>query len=237
MFFVAGSKHKGGGAARGNEKSMYQKFRDVDILDKKKTVTALKPGEDRAILLGLGMILSSVMMYFVLGITMLRSYADSVWTEEGVCVVLNSTVGADVNCSYNCGPDCWRGSRYPCLQIYVSVNNTGRVSRLSHNEETQDASSECFFVPKCQKETAVMQALVVNISERLKANLQIPCFYDPSGRQHDTVLLARLYGSAAIFHSLFWPSCMLTGGTLIIFMVKLSQYLSILCEELGKIHK
>ena len=55
---------------------MYQKFRDVDILDKKKTVTALKPGEDRAILLGLRMIISSVMMYFVLGVTILRSYAD-----------------------------------------------------------------------------------------------------------------------------------------------------------------
>ncbi|CAL8310725.1 calcium-activated potassium channel subunit beta-2 [Gadus morhua] len=236
MFFVAGSK-RSGGAARGNEKSMYQKFRDVDILDKKKTVTALKPGEDRAILLGLGMIISSVMMYFVLGVTILRSYADSVWTEEGVCVVLNSTIAADVNCSYHCGPDCWRVSRYPCLQIYVSINNTGRVSRLSHNEETHDASSECFFVPKCQKEMGVMQAMVVNISERLKANQQISCYYNPSERQHDTVLLSRLYGNTAVFHSLFWPSCMLTGGTLIIIMVKLNQYLSMLCEELGKVHK
>lgn len=59
-----------------SSRSIYQKFRDVDILDKKKTVTALKPGEDRAILLGLGMILSSVMLYFVLGITILRSYAE-----------------------------------------------------------------------------------------------------------------------------------------------------------------
>lgn len=59
-----------------SSRSIYQKFREVDLLDKKKTVTALKPGEDRAILLGLGMILSSVMMYFVLGITILRSYAD-----------------------------------------------------------------------------------------------------------------------------------------------------------------
>lgn len=57
-------------------RSIYQKFREVDLLDKKNTVTALKPGEDRAILLGLGMILCSVMMYFVLGITILRSYAD-----------------------------------------------------------------------------------------------------------------------------------------------------------------
>lgn len=57
-------------------RSIYQKFRDVDLLDKKKTVTASKPGEDRACLLGLGMILSSVMMYFVLGITTLRAYTD-----------------------------------------------------------------------------------------------------------------------------------------------------------------
>lgn len=59
-----------------------------------------------------------------------------------MCVVLNATVTADVNCSYNCGSDCWRVSKYPCLQVYVSLNNTGRVSRLSHNEETQDSSSE-----------------------------------------------------------------------------------------------
>ena len=57
-------------------RSIYQKFREVDLLDKKKTVTALKPGEDRAIFLGLGMILSSVVMYFVLGVTIFRSYAD-----------------------------------------------------------------------------------------------------------------------------------------------------------------
>lgn len=70
------------------------------------------------------------------------------WTEEGVCIVLNSTVTADMNCSYNCGSDCWRVSKYPCLQVYVSVNNTGRVSRLSHNEETQDTSSEVSTVPE-----------------------------------------------------------------------------------------
>lgn len=74
--------------------------------------------------------------------------SNSVWTEEGVCVVLNSTITADMNCSYNCGSDCWRVSKYPCLQVYVSVNNTGRVSRLSHNEETQDASSEVSTVPE-----------------------------------------------------------------------------------------
>ncbi|XP_067109919.1 calcium-activated potassium channel subunit beta-2 [Osmerus mordax] len=234
MFFVAGAKS--GGGSGGERRSIYQKIREVDVLDKKKTVTALSAGEDRAMFLGLGMILSSVMMYFVLCITVLRSYADSVWTEESVCIVLNSTIVADVNCSYSCGSDCWRASKYPCLQIYVSVNSTGRVSLLSHNEETQEANSECFYVPKCQKDSSAMHAMTVNISESLKVHQQVPCYYDP-GEQQGSVLLSRLYGPSAVFHSLFWPSCMLTGGTLIIFMVKLTQYLSILSEEIGKIKR
>ncbi|XP_068604628.1 calcium-activated potassium channel subunit beta-2-like [Brachionichthys hirsutus] len=237
MLLVARARHpstSGGGG--GERRSIYKKFREVDLLDKKKTVTALKPGEDRAILLGLGMILSSVMMYFVLGITTLRSYADSVWTEEGLCVVLNSTVTADMNCSYNCGSDCWRVSKYPCLQVYVSVNGTGRVGRLSHNEETQDASSDCFYAPRCQKDSAAMHAMIANISERLKVNTRVPCYYEP-GERRETVLLTRLYDHAVAFQSLLWPSCVLAGGALIIVMVKLTQYLSRLCEEIGKIKR
>ncbi|XP_072296472.1 calcium-activated potassium channel subunit beta-2-like [Eucyclogobius newberryi] len=239
MFFVAGAKNsgRGGGGGGGNERrSIYQKFREVDILEKKTTDTALKAGEDRAILLGLGMILSSVMMYFVLGITMLRSYADSVWTEEGVCLVLNSTVTADMNCSYSCGSDCWRVSKYPCLQVYVSINSTGRISRLSRNEETLDASSECFYVPRCQRDSLAMHSMIVNISERLKVNQQVSCFYDPQ-EQQEAVLLTRLYDHSAVFHTLLWPSCMLTGGVLIILMVKLTQYLSRLSDKIEKIKR
>lgn len=57
-----------------NFRNIYQKIRDHDLLDKRKTVTALKAGEDRAILLGLAMMVCSIMMYFLLGITLLRSY-------------------------------------------------------------------------------------------------------------------------------------------------------------------
>ncbi|XP_029560048.1 calcium-activated potassium channel subunit beta-2-like isoform X2 [Salmo trutta] len=162
--------------------------------------------------------------------------ATSVWTEESVCIVVNSTITADVNCSYSCGSDCWRGSKYPCLQVYVSVNTTGRLSRLSHNEESWDSNFECFYVPKCQKDTAAMHHMIVNISERLKPHQQVPCYYDPSDRQ-ESALLTRLYGHSAVFYSLFWPSCMLTGGTAIIFMVKLTQYLSIMCEQVVKIKR
>ncbi|XP_062411403.1 calcium-activated potassium channel subunit beta-2 isoform X1 [Sardina pilchardus] len=235
MFLWAGAK--GGAQRSGHEgRTIYQKIREYDVLDKRKTVTALKAGEDRAILLGLSMILFSVMMYFVLGITMVRSYSDSVWTEESSCTVLNSTVVAEINCTYSCGSECWKSSRYPCLQVFVSLNTSGRVLRLSHNEEAQDANPECFYVPKCRKDHSTMYTMVLNISERLKLHQQVPCYHDPAERQ-DSVLLTRLYGRGAVFHSLFWPTCMLVGGTLIIAMVKLTQYLSILCEQISRIKR
>lgn len=81
-----------------------------------------------------------------------------------------------------------------------------------------------------------MHAVIRNISEHLKTNQQIPCYYDPS-EQQDTVLLTRLYDHSFVLHALLWPSCMLTGGALIIVMVKLTQYLSRLCEEIGKIKR
>lgn len=91
-------------------------------------------------------------------------------------------------------------------------------------------------MPRCQKDSMAMHVLIMNISERLRVNKQVPCYYDPS-EQQETVLLTRLYDHSVLFHSLLWPSCMLTGGALIIMMVKLTQYLSRLCEEIGKIKR
>ncbi|KAF5910058.1 calcium-activated potassium channel subunit beta-2 isoform X2 [Clarias magur] len=228
MFLWAGSK---GPQGSGNERrTIYQKIREYDILDKRKTVTALKAGEDRAILLGLSMIFFSVMMYFVLGITMVRSYTDSVWTEESSCTVLNSTIIGEINCSYSCGSECLRHSRYPCLQVYVSLNSSGRILRLSHNEESQEAN------PECRKDHSTMHALVLNISERLKAQQQVRCYADPT-EQQDNAILTRLYGRAAILASLLWPTCTFVIGVLIVAMVKLTQYLSIICERISRIKR
>ena len=91
-------------------------------------------------------------------------------------------------------------------------------------------------MPRCQRDSAAMHALVMNISERLKVNQQVTCYYDP-GEEQEAVLLSRLYDHSVVFHSLLWPSCILVGGALIIMMVKLTQYLSRLCEEIGKIKR
>uniref|UniRef100_A0A8B9ZQC6 KCNMB2 ball/chain domain-containing protein n=1 Tax=Anas zonorhyncha TaxID=75864 RepID=A0A8B9ZQC6_9AVES len=123
-------------------RNIYQKIRDHDLLDKRKTVTALKAGEDRAILLGLAMMVCSIMMYFLLGITLLRSYMQSVWTEEAQCSLLNASITESFNCSFSCGPDCWKISQYPCLQVYVNLTSSGQKLLLYHNEETMKINSE-----------------------------------------------------------------------------------------------
>ncbi|XP_034737169.1 calcium-activated potassium channel subunit beta-2 [Etheostoma cragini] len=233
MFLWAGSKATDG---KSDRSSIYQKSREYDVLDKRKTMTALRAGEDRAILLGLSMVVFSVMMYFVLGITILRSYSDSVWTNEASCTIVNSTIVGDVNCSYSCGAECRKSSRYPCLQVYVSLNSTGKVLRLLHNEETQDSNPECFYFPKCRKDYAAMHVIIQNISERLRSQHTVQCFVDPTDRI-DSAILTQIYGRVAVFHSLFWPTCTLIVGTIIIAMVKLTQYLSIVCERQSRIKK
>lgn len=92
---------------------------------------------------------------------------------------------------------------------------------------------QCFFTPKCQREQAAANALVHNISEWLTSQHSVRCFVDPT-EQADSAILRRIYDRAAVFHSLFWPTCTLIGGSIIVAMVKLTQYLSIVSERLRR---
>ncbi|RMC01977.1 hypothetical protein DUI87_21139 [Hirundo rustica rustica] len=217
-------------------RNIYQKIRDHDLLDKRKTVTALKAGEDRAILLGLAMMVCSIMMYFLLGITLLRSYMQSVWTEETQCSLLNASITETFNCSFNCGPECWKISQYPCLQVYVNLTSSGQKLLLYHTEETMKINSECSYIPKCGKNYEESMSLVNVVMENFRKYQRFSCFYDPEGVQKN-VILTKLYSSNVLFHSLFWPTCMMIGGVAIVAMVKLTQYLSLLCERIQRISR
>ncbi|CAH2247737.1 calcium-activated potassium channel subunit beta-2 isoform X2 [Pelobates cultripes] len=216
--------------------NFYQKIKDHDLLDKRKTVTALKAGEDRAILLGLAMMVCSIMMYFLLGITLLRSYMQSVWTEETQCTLINASITETFNCSFSCGPDCWKISQYPCLQVYVNLTSSGQKVLLYHTEETLKVNSECSYIPRCGKNYEESMSLVNIIMENFRKHQRFSCFYDPEGNQKN-VILTKLYSSNVLFHSLFWPTCMMVGGIAIIAMVKLTQYLSLLCERIQRINR
>ncbi|XP_042575277.1 calcium-activated potassium channel subunit beta-2-like [Cyprinus carpio] len=150
------------------------------LMVKKRTETAQKAGEDRAILLGLGMVFISVMMHFVICITMVRAYADK------KCYVMTALI----------------------IFSYTYMNSSlNIIKQITHGF----VFPQCFYVPKCQKEC-----------------------YDP---EHFGAGDSSEHQGSVCLHSLFWPSCMLSGGTFITLMVKLTQYLSILCEQIGKAPK
>lgn len=66
----------------------------------------------------------------------------SVWTEEAQCSLLNASITETFNCSFSCGPDCWKISQYPCLQVYVNLTSSGQKLLLYHTEETMKINSE-----------------------------------------------------------------------------------------------
>lgn len=204
----------------------------MEPVAKRKRVTALTLGENKAMILGTIMIFCSVMMYFIVGITILHSYSNSVWMEKANCTILNSTIMWDVNCSYSCGEECWETSHYPCLQVFVSVS--GKTLQLLHNEETQEINPECFYIPKCRKDYSATHVVVQNISDSLRSQHNVYCFVDPTDEM-DSAILTQIYGPVTILNSLFWPTFILIGGIVIIAMVKLTQFLFRYVEAINKL--
>ncbi|XP_049657852.1 calcium-activated potassium channel subunit beta-2 isoform X6 [Accipiter gentilis] len=168
--------------------------------------------------------------------TSYRHDEKSVWTEEAQCSLLNASITETFNCSFSCGPDCWKISQYPCLQVYVNLTSSGQKLLLYHTEETMKINSECSYIPKCGKNYEESMSLVNVVMENFRKYQRFSCFYDPEGIQKN-VILTKLYSSNVLFHSLFWPTCMMIGGVAIVAMVKLTQYLSLLCERIQRINR
>ncbi|XP_023195244.1 calcium-activated potassium channel subunit beta-2 isoform X1 [Xiphophorus maculatus] len=102
--------------------------------------------------------------------------------------------------------------------------------------DTAGSTALCFYIPKCHRDYAATHAMVQDISQRLRTQLTVQCYVDPTEKT-DSAIMTQIYGRIAVFHSLFWPTCSLIGGTVIIAMVKLTQYLSIMCERLSHIKR
>ncbi|KAJ1087651.1 hypothetical protein NDU88_000818 [Pleurodeles waltl] len=190
-------------------------------------------GEDRAMLLGFTMMGLSVLMFFLLGITILKPYMLSVWKEESNCTTLQTDIMEDwVDCSFTCGVDCHGQSKYPCLQILVNLSHSGQKATLHYNEEAAQKTPKCFYIPKCQRNKNDLLNIALDIKDFFdnKNDTPFSCYYSPDSNSEDVIMIKK-FDRMIVFHCLFWPSLMLIGGALIVGMVKLTQHLSVLCEE------
>ncbi|XP_004637085.1 calcium-activated potassium channel subunit beta-1 [Octodon degus] len=188
----------------------------------KKLVMAQKRGETRALCLGVAMVVCAVITYYILGTTVLPLYQKSVWTQESTCHLIETTIRDQEELEGKKVP------QYPCL--WVNVSAVGKWAVLYHTEDTRDQNQQCSYIPVSLDNYQMARADV----EKVRANfLEQKVFYCFSTtRENETsVLYQRLYGPQALLFSLFWPTFLLTGGLLIIAMVKLNRSLSILAAQ------
>ncbi|NXN16140.1 KCMB1 protein, partial [Indicator maculatus] len=191
----------------------------------KKLVTAQKRGETRALCLGLGMVVCSMMMYFFIGITIVPFYTKSVWTTETMCKVLKVSIKDQAPCPKSDGSEDEDVFPYPCLQVRVNLTASGQEVMLYATEDTLDLNPKCSYVPdKSEKEA---KAKIEKIASNFKSHQTVSCYYNPGGTQTN-VIHSRLYPPKGLLFVFLWPTLMFTGGCLIIFLVKISQYVSVL---------
>uniref|UniRef100_A0A8D1ESD0 Calcium-activated potassium channel subunit beta n=1 Tax=Sus scrofa TaxID=9823 RepID=A0A8D1ESD0_PIG len=189
-------------------------------------------GED-AMLLGFAMMGFSVLMFFLLGITMLKPFMLSTQREESNCTIIHTHIMDDwMDCAFTCGVDCQGQGKYPCLQVFVNLTHSGQKALLHYNEEAVQINSKCFYTPKCRRDGNDLLNSALNIKEFFDHKNRTPfsCFYSPDNQSEDVILIKK-YDQMVIFHCLFWPSMTMLGGALIVGMVRLTQYLFLLCEK------
>ncbi|XP_065799749.1 calcium-activated potassium channel subunit beta-3 isoform X3 [Muntiacus reevesi] len=196
-------------------------------------------------LLGFAMMGFSVLMFFVLGVTILKPCLlreenhlftfpnGSTQREESNCTIIHAHIMDDwMDGAFTCGMDCRGQGKYPCLQVFVNLTHSGQKVLLHYNEEAVQINSKCFYTPKCHRDRKGLLSGALDIKEFFdhKNGTPFSCFYSPDSQSEDVVLIKK-YDQMVIFHCLFWPSLTLLGGVLIVGMVRLTQYLSFLCDK------
>lgn len=188
----------------------------------KKLVMAQKRGETRALCLGVAMVVCAAITYYILGTTVLPLYQKSVWTQESTCHLVETNIKDQEELEGRKVP------QYPCL--WVNVSAVGRWAMLYHTEDTRDQNQQCSYIPRNLDNYQTALVDVKKVRANFYKHHNFYCFSAPQVNE-TSVVYQRLYGPQILLFSFFWPTFLLTGGLLIIAMVKLNRSLSVLAAQ------
>ncbi|KAK1343547.1 hypothetical protein QTO34_016327 [Cnephaeus nilssonii] len=171
---------------------------------------------------------------------------SSVWTQESTCHLIETSIRDQEELEGK------KVAQYPCL--WVNVSAVGHWAVLYHTEDTWDQNQQqwkqsqdpswapssrratvitddtCSYIPGSLDNYQLARADVEKVRDNFHEHRVFYCF--STTRENETrVLYRRLYGPQTLLFSLFWPTFLLTGGLLIIVMVKINQSLSILAAQ------
>lgn len=183
---------------------------------------AQRRGETRALCLGVAMVMCAIIAYYILCTTLLPLYEKSVWTEKSMCHLIETNIRDQEELEGK------KVAQYPCL--WVNVSTVGRWAVLYHTEDTRDKNQQCSYIPDSLDNYQKARADVEGVRDNFHAARVFFCF-STTQENETSVLYRRLYGPQTLLFSLLWPTSLLTGGLLIIAMVKINQSLSILAAQ------
>ncbi|KAG9490828.1 hypothetical protein GDO78_006259 [Eleutherodactylus coqui] len=189
----------------------------------KKLFMAQKRGETRAVCLGIGMIICSALIFFLLGVTVLPKYIRSVWTEETKCTLVQAIFKERANCIHKSNTKPESIIKYPCLEVLVISNFSEDVFMLYHTEESSEGNSKCTYIPECKENYTEVEMHLQEIQGNFNKSSSFTCYFDPKGRQK-SIILVRKFGPLKMVSYFFWPTSMFTVGLSVVIIVKISQY-------------
>ncbi|XP_067309482.1 calcium-activated potassium channel subunit beta-3 [Pseudorasbora parva] len=183
-------------------------------------------GEDRAILLGYTMMTFSILMYFLVGIAMVKPCLHSDWKNAANCSLVQTDLLDEVM-------DCRGIVSFKCLRVLVNISSPEKTLRLYYDEEAVKSRPKCFYTPKCQRNKTEQEVEASNIKHVLRTQGEnMTCYL--SATYPDDAIYRRKYSIQMAFYYLLWPSLMLFGGILLVGLVKLNQHLAFLCTEISR---
>ncbi|GAA6101171.1 calcium-activated potassium channel subunit beta-3 [Tachysurus ichikawai] len=190
----------------------------------KPQVPVSSVGEERALLLGFVMMGFSILMYFAVGIVVVKPCIHSEWGDATNCSLIQAEF---LNESDE------RVSSYPCLHVLVNATavSSEKTLHLRYDEAAVNLSPECFYTPKNHQN----KSDVVEEAQRIKDVLfklqgqDVRCYL--STRYREDAILTKRHNLHVALQCMVWPSLLLFGGVLLVGLVMLTQYLSQLCNE------
>ncbi|XP_056372499.1 calcium-activated potassium channel subunit beta-1 [Hyla sarda] len=199
----------------------------------KKLFMAQKRGETRAVCLGIGMIICSVMMFFLLGVTVLPKYIKSVWTEETKCTLVQATFKETANCVHNSNTKLESILKYPCLEVLVNMNYSEDIFMLYHTEESPEWNNKCTYIPDCKENYTEVEMNIQEIQGKFNKSSSFTCYFDPKGRQK-SIILMRKFGPQKMISYFFWPTSMFTVGLFVVIIVKISHCFAMVSVQVNR---
>ncbi|XP_078450078.1 calcium-activated potassium channel subunit beta-4-like [Lampetra planeri] len=212
--------------------------------------TFASEGEDRAIRLGVVLVLFAFASFSTLALCWMRPALQlRARTREDNCSVTRVDAGdggasgpAGEPCAFSCGPACRGDSRYPCVRVFARLaHSSGRVALLHQDLLQLSLNPRCSYVPpSCHRDPSENARNVSGWAARWRRSLELsasfPCYFDGQLRPDD-VILDRDDSRAVVFHCVFWPFLTLLVGLLLIGLATCAKSLSVRAEAMRKLKK